>query len=177
MFIIPFAVFPSCFPLCVPDVLPYLNPSRSCDLSEIVSCAVPSSVLVWPVPVHPDSWLLDNPWTILWPAVYDPGLDYRLRFSWISFPHRPCFGCLVTNSILWPLLLFGSPWLYLFARITTLCPDSVLRAVYPVILLSAGDRPLPVYFAILLTKRLLRNYSRLYLVPQTHHPDKFGILS
>ena len=89
-----------------------------------VSCAIHSRVFlsvcpVWPVSVYPDSWLLDIPWIILWPAVYDSSLDYRLRFPGFRYhapsliPDNELYS--VTTTTLWialviPVRLDHSPF-------------------------------------------------------------------
>ena len=97
----------------------------------------------------------------VWPKFLLSTLDFISAPSLFWIPHNKLYS--VTPITLWIALVIPVR--------STLCPDSVLRTGYPVTLLSAGDQPLPVCFAIILIKRLQRNYSWLCLVPQTHRPD------
>ena len=125
------------------DVLPYLNPSLSCDLCQIGMCPVPFIRVFFSQSVRFCAPLLLT-------VVYSlTRLDYRLLFPGF------CFCTVVVletgNKIFCdPYYSLDRPGFYWFAQITTLCPDSVSQTGYPVISLSAGDRPLPVCFAIIL---------------------------
>ena len=146
-----------CVCVCLPDVLSYLNPNLSCDLWEIVVCPVPFIQAFFCQSVQfdlflcnptPDYWIFPEPFsdllcmTQVW-TIYSGFLDFVSAPSPFWIPGNKFYS-------MPPITL----WIALLARMT-LCLDSVSRVTgYPAISLSAGDRPLPVCFAIILIKHL-----------------------